>query len=161
MNQTLLRRIKELGILPTIFGFYPYYHGDKILPAFGAERLERMFAARWFLDAGIKVGAHSDYNCSPYQPIWGIHSLVNRKTANGLPIGQSQKISVMEALKLYTTNGAYHSFEEDIMGSIEPGKYADVVVLAKDILTVPTETIIDIPIDMTIVGGKIAYQRET
>ncbi len=156
----IIARIKRLGVLPTIFGPYVYYHGDKILPAFGAERLERMFAARSFLDAGIKVTAHSDNTAGPYPPLMAIHGLVNRKSANGQPIGMSQKISVMEALKLYTINAAYHTFEEDISGSIEPGKFADMVVLGKDILTVPTETIIDIPIDMTIVDGKIVYQRE-
>jgi len=157
----IIARIKRLGVLPTIFGPYPYYHGDKILPAFGAERLERMFAARSFLDAGIKVAAHSDHNASPYPPLMGIHALVNRKTANGQPIGMSQKISVMEALKLYTINAAYHTFEEDVLGSIELGKFADMVVLRKDILTVPAETIIDIPVDMTIVDGKIVYQGES
>ena len=65
----------------------------------------------------------------------------------------------MEALKLYTINAAYHSYEEDVLGSIEPGKYADMVVLGKDILTVPTEEIIDIPIDMTFVGGKLVYEK--
>jgi len=156
-----IARIKRLGVLPTIFGPYPYYHGDKILSAFGAERLERMFAARSFLDAEIKVSAHSDHSASPYPPLMGIHSLVNRKSANGKPIGISQKISVMEALKLYTINAAFHTFEEDALGSIEAGKFADMVVLGKDILTVPTETIIDIPIDMTIVNGKIVYRRES
>jgi len=155
----IIERIRMLGVLPTIFGPYPYYHGDKILPAFGAERLERMFAARNFLDAGIKVSAHSDHHASPYPPLMGIHALVNRRSVNGQPIGQSQKISVMDALRLYTINAAYHSFEEDIMGSIEPTKYADMVVLGRDILTVPAETIIDMPIDMTIVGGRIVYQR--
>jgi hypothetical protein len=155
----IISRIKRLNILPTIFGPYPYYHGDKILPAFGAERLERMFAARSLLDAGIRISAHSDHSASPYPPVMGIHALVNRKSAKGQAIGQSQKITVMEALKLYTINAAYHSFEEDAMGSIEPGKYADMVVLGRDILTVPTETIIDIPIDMTIVGGRIVYQH--
>ncbi len=66
-----------------------------------------------------------------------------------------------EALKLYTINAAYHTFEENVLGSIEAGKFADMVVLGKDILTAPTETIIDIPIDMTIVGGKIVYQGES
>ncbi|MFC2005428.1 amidohydrolase [Chloroflexota bacterium] len=156
----IIVRIKKLGVLPTIFGPYPYYHGDKLLPAFGAERLERMFAAKSFLDTGIKVAAHSDHSASPYPPLMGIHALVNRKSANGQPIGISQKISVTEALKLYTINAAFHTFEEDVLGSIEPGKFADMVVIGKDILTVPTETIIDIPIDMTIVDGKIVYQRE-
>ncbi len=143
-------------MLPTIFGAYPYYHGDKLIPAFGEERLERMFAAHSFLNAEINVAAHSDHSASPFPPLMGIHALFNRMTKDGKPIGQSQKISVMDALKLYTINAAYHSFDEDSLGSIEVGKYADMVVLGKDILTVPKETIID----MTIVGGKIVYKRD-
>ncbi len=156
----ILERIKKLGALPTTFATYIYYHGDKLLPAFGADRAERMFAFRWYLDAGIKAAAHSDGpGPSPIPPLMGIHGMVNRKTAKGKPFGPSQKVSVMEAIKLYTINAAYHSYEEDVLGSIEPGKYADMVVLGKDILTVPTEEIIDIPIDMTFVGGKIVYEK--
>lgn len=160
VSPELVARIKKLGLLPTIFGAYPYYHGDKLTPAFGEKRLEWMFAAHSFLNAGVKVAAHSDHSASPFQPLMGIHALVNRVTKSGKPIGQSQKVSVMEALKLYTINAAYHSFDEDSLGSIEVGKYADMVVLGKDLLTVPPETIINIPIDMTIVGGKIVYNRE-
>jgi hypothetical protein len=72
----------------------------------------------------------------------------------------SQKISVTEALKLYTINAAYQSFDEDMLGSIEVGKLADMVVLGEDILTVPAEMIIDIPVDMTIVDGGVVYTRE-
>jgi len=156
----IVSRMKKLGILPTIFGPYPYYHGDKIMPAFGADRLERMFAARSFLDAGIRVSAHSDHTASPYPPLMGIHALVNRRTAKGLPIGTSQKISVMEAIKLYTINAAYQGFEDDLSGSIEPGKFADMTVLGGDILTARPETIKDIPIDMTIVSGTAVYQKK-
>ena len=160
VNPEIIARIKKLGILPTIFGPYPYYHGDKILPAFGEKRLEWMFAARSFIDAGVKVSAHSDHSAAPYSPLMGIHALVNRETKAGKPIGQSQKISVMEALKLYTINAAYHSFDEDLLGSIEVGKYADMVILGRDILNVPQENIMDIPIDMTMIEGKIAYERD-
>jgi predicted amidohydrolase YtcJ len=159
VNPRIIQRIKELQMLPTIFGPYPYYHGDKLLPAFGEKRLEWMFAARSFLDSGIKVTAHSDHSAGPMPPLMGIHALVNRTTKAGKPIGQSQKISVMEALKLYTINAAYHSFDEDRLGSIEVGMLADFVVLGRDILTIPTEEIVDIPVDMTIVGGKTVYQR--
>jgi hypothetical protein len=159
VNPELVRRIRDLGILPTIFGPYPYYHGDKLLPAFGEERLEWMFAARSFLDAGVAITAHSDHSAAPFPPLMGIHALVNRTTKAGRPIGQSQKVSVMEALKLYTVNAAYQSFDEDRLGSIEEGKLADMVVLGEDILTVPTEKIIDIPIDLTIVGGEVVYKR--
>jgi predicted amidohydrolase YtcJ len=154
----LVDRIKELDILPTIFGPYVYYHGDKLIPAFGEERLERMFAARSFLDAGVKIAAHSDHPCAPYPPLMAIHGLVNRKTKAGKPIGQSQKISVKEALKLYTTHSAYQQLDEDKLGSIEEGKLADMVVLGEDILTVDPERIKDISIERTIIEGKTVYQ---
>jgi predicted amidohydrolase YtcJ len=159
VNPVIVKRIKNLKMLPAIFGNYPYCYGDKLIPAFGEKRLEWMFAARSFIDAGVKVSANSDYHASPFPPLMGIHALVNRVSKTGKPIGKSQKISVIEALKLYTINAAYHSFDEDSLGSIEVGKYADFVVLGNDILTVPPETIIDIPIDMTIVGGKVIYKK--
>jgi predicted amidohydrolase YtcJ len=117
-----------------------------------------MFAARSFIDMGVIVAAHSDHPCSPFPPLMAIHALVNRKTKAGKPIGISQKITALEALKLYTINAAYHSFDEDLLGSVEPNKLADFVVLQEDILTVPTERIKDIPIFMTIIDGKIVYQ---
>lgn len=159
ISPDIVARIKRLGILPTIFGPYVYYHGDKLIPAFGEKRLEWMFAARSFLDAGVMIAAHSDHPCAPYPPLMAIHGLVNRTTRAGKPIGQSQKISVLEALRLYSTMAAYHSFDEDRLGSLEVGKFADMVILGKDILTVPAEEIIDIPIEMTIVGGEIVHQE--
>ena len=159
VTKAIVDRIKRLKILPTIFGPYPYYHGDKLIPAFGEARLERMFAARWFLDADIKLAAHSDHPCAPYPPLMALHALVNRKTRSGKPLGLNQRITVMEALRLYTINSAYQSFDEDKLGSIEVGKLADVVVLGKDLLNVSTEEIKDIPVDMTIIDGKVIYRR--
>jgi predicted amidohydrolase YtcJ len=159
VNPKIISRMKNLGILPTIFGPYPYYHGDKLIPAFGEDRLEWMFAARSFLDANIIISAHSDHPCAPNHPLMGIHSLVNRKTKAGQPIGQSQRISVKDALRLYTSNAAYHSFDEDSLGSIEVGKLADFVLLSDDIFLINTDLIKDISIEMTIVGGKIVYEK--
>jgi hypothetical protein len=159
VNPEIISRIKELGILPTIFGPYPYYHGDKLIPAFGEDRLEWMFAARAFLEAEVMISAHSDHPCAPNPPLMAIHSLVNRKTKAGKPIGQSQKISVFDALRLYTINAAYHSFDEKQLGSIEEGKLADFVVLSDDILNVDPGLIKDLSIEMTIVGGEIVYKK--
>jgi len=131
-----------------------------LIPAFGEKRLEWMFAARSFLDAGVPIAAHSDHPCAPYPPIMAVHALVNRTTKAGLPIGRSQRISVLEALRLYTINAAYHQFDEDKLGSLEVGKLADFVVLSDDILSVPMENILNIQIDMTVVDGKIVYQRQ-
>ncbi|MBN2289479.1 MAG: amidohydrolase family protein, partial [Candidatus Glassbacteria bacterium] len=159
LNPELVDRIKRLGMLPTLFGAYPYYHGDKLIPAFGEKRLEWMFAARSLLDAGVAVSANSDYDASPFPPLMGIHALVNRRTKAGKPVGEQQKISVVEALRLYTINAAYQSFDEDLLGSVEPGKCADLVVLGEDILSVPAERIIEIPVEMTLVGGKVVFEK--
>jgi predicted amidohydrolase YtcJ len=159
INPGLVDRIKKLEMLPTIFGPYVYYHGDKLIPAFGEKRLEWMFAARTFIDAGVTIAAHSDHPCAPHPPLMALHSLVNRTTRAGKLIGQNQKVGVMEALKLYTINAAYQSFDEDRLGSLETGKLADMVVLGEDLLTIPTEKIIDIPIEMTIIDGKVVYQK--
>jgi predicted amidohydrolase YtcJ len=156
----IISRMKHLGILPTIFGSFIYFVGDKMLPAYGPERAERMFAARSLLDAGLTVSAHSDYSGAPYAPLLGIHTLVNRRTLGGRVYGSKQQISVMEALKLYTINAAYHSFEENTLGSIEPGKLADMVVLGKDLLTIEKDSIKDIPIDMVILGGSVVYKGD-
>jgi hypothetical protein len=119
-----------------------------------------MFAARSFLDAGVKIAAHSDHPCAPYTPLMAIHGLVNRKTKAGRPIGSSQKVSVTEALRLYTVNSAYQQLDEDKLGSLEEGKLADMVVLGEDILTVPTERIKNITVDMTIIDGQVVFIRE-
>ncbi|MHA2002714.1 MAG: amidohydrolase [Candidatus Thorarchaeota archaeon] len=159
VNPRIVERIKKLGVLPTIFGPYAYYHGDKLIPAFGEKRLEWMFAARSFLDADVVIAAHSDHPCAPYPPLMAIHALVNRTTKAGNPIGRSQRISVIEALKLYTTHAAFHQFDEDRLGSLEVGKLADFVVLSEDILTVSKENIIDIKVDMTVIDGRVVYRK--
>ncbi|MFO7837592.1 MAG: amidohydrolase [Candidatus Thorarchaeota archaeon] len=158
INPEIVERIKKLGVLPTIFGPYAYYHGDKLIPAFGEERLEWMFGGRSFLDADIRVAAHSDHPCAPFNPFMAIHALVNRITKNGQPIGPSQRIPVFDALKLYTTNSAYQQFDENRLGSIEPDKLADIVILSQDILTIPSDEIIDTEVVMTIIDGNIVYQ---
>lgn len=158
VSQEIIDRMKKLEILPSIFGPYVYYHGDKLLPAFGEERSEWMFAAKSFLESGNKVAAHSDHPCAPLAPLMGIHALANRKTVSGKWYGKSQQVSVLDALRLYTTNAAYHSFDEDILGSLETGKLMDLVVLSKNILTVDPEEIKDIQILMTIIDGKVVYK---
>ena len=90
----------------------------------------------------------------------GIHVCVNRTSETGQNLGQSQKISVMDAIKVYTWNGAYITFEEDIKGSIEPGKLADMVVLDTDILTCDPDDIAKTKVLTTIIDGEVVYQRE-
>jgi predicted amidohydrolase YtcJ len=157
INDTLIQRIKELNAIPCPFSTYVYFHGEKMVH-YGKERLENMFAVRSFLDAGINVTQTSDYPPGPFEPMMAIQSSVTRTDMSGNVWGASQRISVEEALKVGTLNGAYASYEEDIKGSLETGKLADLVVLEKDPAHVDPSTIIDIKVERTMVGGRWVYE---
>ena len=159
VNSEILKRIKKLGMLVTPFGSYIYHHGEKMIPHYGARRVEMMFAHRSFLDYGIPVSGSSDSPCGPYEPLLAIQSCVTRKSSAGETLGSRQRITVEEAISIYTRASAYASFEENIKGSITPGKLADLVVLGEDPRKVDPGEIKDIPVEMTIVGGEIKYER--
>lgn len=154
VNPDLLGRIKATGTVATPFCTYVYYHGEK-MRYYGEERLQWMFAQRSFIDYGIVSTGATDYPPGPYEPLMGIQSCVTRTDSEGNLWGPNQRITVEEALRIYTLNGAYASFEEDRKGSIEPGKLADLVVLGADPTQVDPMTIMDIPIEATIVGGEV------
>ena len=117
-----------------------------------------MFAHRWFLDHGIRVAGASDYVPGPYEPLMAIQSMVTRKDFAGRVWGANQRISVDEALRVCTINGAYASFEEARKGSISPGKLADWVMLAADPHDVPPDEIKQIQVVKTVVDGVGVYQ---
>ena len=151
----ILRRIKKLGLVVVPHSYiYQLLSGDK-MKAFGS-RISMMFAHRSFLDYGIPVAGNSD-NPDPLDPLLGIQTMVTRKTKDGEVLGPEQRISAEEAIRIYTLGGAYASFEEDIKGSIEVGKLADFVVLSNDPAKVDPDTIKDIKVEKTIVGGQIVY----
>ncbi|MAV89719.1 MAG: amidohydrolase, partial [Candidatus Marinimicrobia bacterium] len=153
----LVQRIKELEVIPNPFSTYVYFHGEK-MKEYGKERLENMFAVRSFLDAGIPVTQTSDYPPGPFEPMMAIQSSVTRTDYTGEVWGPSQKISVEEAIKVATINGAYASYEENIKGSIEIGKLADLTILGQDPRETDPMRIINIPIERTMVGGKWVYE---
>ncbi len=156
VNPDLLGRIKALGCVATPFCTYIYYHGEK-MPFYGDKRLEWMFAQRSFLDYGINATGATDYPPGPYEPLLGIQSCVTRTDSSGRVWGANQAVTVEEALRIYTLHGAYASFEEDVKGSIEVGKLADMVVLDQDPTEIDPMTIKDIPVLRTIVGGATVY----
>ena len=110
------------------------------------------------MDYGVVSTGATDYPPGPYEPLLGIQSCVTRTDINGTLWGASQKIPVEDALRIYTLNGAYASFEENIKGSIEVGKLADYVVLEEDLLKVDPFAIKDIKVLQTVVGGKTTYE---
>jgi predicted amidohydrolase YtcJ len=157
INDDLLRRIKAAGAVPAAFTSYAYYNSDKF-HFYGEELMKRCMAYRSFLDAGIPVAAGSDFSPGPFDPRMAIQGMVTRTGWDGKTWGANQRISVEEALRVNTLNGAYNSHEEAIKGSITTGKLADFAVLSEDLFTVPQEKIKDIEIVRTVVGGTTVYQ---
>jgi predicted amidohydrolase YtcJ len=157
INDDLLRRIKAAGAVPAPFTSYGYYNTDKF-HFYGEELMQRSMAYRSFADAGIPAAAGSDFSPGPFAPMMGMQGMVTRKGWNGETWGAKQRISVDQALRVLTINGAYASREETIKGSITPGKLADFVVLADDPHTVDPDKIKDIAVVRTVTGGNAVYQ---
>ncbi len=152
VNPDLLARIKAVGAIPTPFYTYVHYHGNKWVE-YGQEKMRWMFAHRSFLDYGIPVAPASDYMPGPFSPLMAIQSMVTRKDFDGRIWGPNQRITVEQALRICTLNGAYASFEENLKGSITAGKLADFVVLADDPHEVDPDQIKEIQVARTVVGG--------
>jgi len=120
--------------------------------------MQWMFAHKSFLDYGIPVAPASDYTPGPFEPLMAIQSMVTRKDFKGRVWGPNQRITVSQAMKICTVNGAYASMEENIKGSITPGKLADLVILAADPHVTAEDEIKKISVLRTIVGGKTVFE---
>ena len=157
VDPEIIARIKALGVIPAPFYTYAYYHGEK-WSEYGDAKMERMFTHRSFIDAGIPVAPASDFTPGPYEPMMALQSMVTRKDRSGHVWGPSQRISIDEALRVCTVNGAYASCEEDLKGSLTPGKLADCVLLGQDPHDTDPDRLVDIPIARTILGGKTVHE---
>lgn len=160
VNDALLGRIEKVKILPVPQPIFLYEFGDGYLRNYGKDRTNRMFTCKSFIDRGILAAGSSDCPITFSNPLMGIHLAVNRVTQSGAKISQEERISKMEALKMFTYNGAYASFEEELKGSLEVGKVADIVILSEDFTRCSDDRIKDIKVDMTMVDGKIVYERK-
>jgi len=152
----LIARMKALDAVPACFTSYAYYNPDKF-KFYGEALMEHMMPYRSYLDAGIKVAGGCDFPPGPFSPLMGIQGMVTRTGWNGETWGANQRISVDEALRVYTMNGAYNAHEEDVKGSIARGKLADFVLLSDDPHQVSPDKIKDIQIVRTVVGGRTTY----
>jgi predicted amidohydrolase YtcJ len=157
INDSIIQRMRALNVIPTPFSTYVYYHGEK-MQYYGEERLKRMFALRTFLDAGLRPTQASDYPPGEFPPMMALQSEVTRTDMKGHVWGANQRISVEEAIYVGTMNGAHASYEENLKGSIEPGKLADLAVLGRDPFKEDPSTLVTIPIERTMMGGKWVYE---
>ena len=157
VTDDLVRRIKSLGAVPAMFTSYAYYNPDKFR-FYGEPLMRRCMAYRTMLDAGVPVAAGSDFSPGPFAPLMGIQGMVTRTGWDGTTWGANQRITVDEAIRVNTINGAYASREESLKGSITAGKLADFVLLADDPHAVRPDKIKDIQVVRTVVGGTTVHQ---
>ena len=157
-----LPRFAELGIVPSMQPTHGttdmHWAGDRL----GEERTRFAYAWRSLLDSGVRIAGGSDAPVEPLDPLAGYHAAVTRRDADGWPEGgwhPEQRVTREEALRMFTIDAAWSVFEDDLKGSIEPGKLADLVVLSKDILTLPEDELLDVQVLLTYLGGRMAYQN--
>lgn len=157
-----LPRYASLGVIASMQPYHAIDDGRWAERLIGARRSETTYAFRSLLDAGARLAFGSDWFVAPPTPLEGIYAAVTRRTLDGKhPDGwvPQQKITVEEALRAYTIDAAYAGFSENDLGSLEPGKLADLVVINEDLFTIPSEQLATASIRATIVGGKVVYQQ--
>jgi predicted amidohydrolase YtcJ len=155
-------RFAKLGVIASMQGVHCTSDGPWIPKRLGEER-SRTGAYVWrdLIDSGALVTNGTDVPVEDADPIPSFYASVSRITKDGTAFYPEQVMTREEALKSYTINNAYAAFEEDVKGSLSKGKYADVTVLSKDIMTVPVREIPEAKVLYTIVGGKILYRRDS
>jgi predicted amidohydrolase YtcJ len=158
-SQENFQYCKEMGIAVASQPSFLYYLGESYHENVGDDRSKWLKPHRAWIDEGIIVAAGTDSPVTPYYPFVSMWTSIARRTEiKGIQMGTKQKVSREEAIRMYTINGAYLSFEENIKGSLEPGKLADIVVIDRDILTCPEDNIKDTKVLTTYLGGKVVYQ---
>lgn len=166
-NKPAIERARRLGVVFDVQPAWLYFDGPAIKDVFGPERMKDFLPLRSMLDAGLIVGGGSDHMIrfdprlatNPYHPFFGMWMAITRKMVDGNVLNPEQRVSRFEALKMWTWNNAYLTFGEKQVGSIEPGKLADMAVITKDFATCPEDEIKDIETVETIVGGKVVFDR--
>ena len=156
IDDHILKRMADLRVMALPFTSYLWQHAEKLRPYYGA-RADRMFAHKSFLNAGVIPAAASDHPVGLHSALLGVQCMVTRKTPTGEVVGPGEKLPIEEAFKVYTTYAAYATGEENIKGSLTPGRLADIVVLDKDPWETEPDELGDIGINMTLVNGKIVY----
>jgi len=158
-----VEKFASLGIIPAMQPTHctsdMYFVEDRV----GTERAKGAYVWRWFIDAGLVIPCGSDFPVESNNPLLGIYAAITRQDRNGWPENgwfPEQRMTIEEAIKGFTIWAAYSAFQEDVLGSIESGKYADFTVLDKDILEIAPEEILTTKTTYTIVAGKIRYRAK-
>lgn len=158
-NEALLTRMRKLGVIPVPQPTLVHLAGDVYVDHLAPDLLSYVFANQSFFDYGLKPAGSSDSPITPCSPLLGMYAAVSRKTVNGNVFLPNEKVSLYEALQMYTVNAAYASFDEDLKGTLEIGKLGDLTVLPNGFLNFSAEQVKNAEIEMTIIGGKKVYQK--
>lgn len=157
-RQDQIQRMAQLGVTPSFFSSHTYYWGDRHAAIFmGPERAANMSPAGWALDAGIRYSAHADTPVTPMLPLQVVWSQVNRITTGGAELGRHQRVAPMAALRAVTIDAAWQVFMDDSIGSLEPGKLADMIVLSGSPLG--SSDVRELLVERTFIGGAEVYTR--
>jgi predicted amidohydrolase YtcJ len=165
-NAQAIQRARRLGVAFDSQPAWLHLDGAAIKDVFGPERMRDFLPLKSMFDAGVVVAGGSDHMIrfdsrnaiNPYNPFFGMWMAITRKTVDGAVLGPDQAVTREQALRMWTLNGAWMTFDEKIKGSIEPGKLADLVVISKDYLRCPVDDIKDIEALLTVVGGQVVYR---
>jgi predicted amidohydrolase YtcJ len=154
-------RFAKLGVIPSMQPYHAIDDGRWAEKVIGPERIKTTYAFRSLRDTGARLAFGSDWFVAPPSPLEGIYAAVTRRTLDGRnPDGwvPEQKITVEDALRAYTSGAAYAEFAEDRKGTLAAGKLADFVLLDRDLTRIPPETIREVKVVMTVVGGTVVYE---
>ena len=152
----------KLGVIPSMQPYHAIDDGRWVEQRIGPERIKTTYAFRTLLDTGAKLAFGSDWTVAPLDPILGVYAAVTRRTLDGKNPGgwvPQQKITVAEALRAYTVGSAYATFDEAKRGVLAPGYDADVVVIDRNLFTLPPDSLDRARVRYTIVGGKVVFRR--
>jgi predicted amidohydrolase YtcJ len=153
-------RFGQLGVIASVQPYQAIDDGRWAEARIGHDRASRTYAFRRFLNQGVHLAFGTDWDVAPLNPIWTVYAAVTRATLDGKnPDGwfPEQKLTVAEAVEAYTMGSAYAEFQEQVKGSITPGKLADIVLLSDDIFSIDPAKIRDVKVLKTIVGGKVVW----
>jgi len=153
------KRLRELHALVDGNPAFVYWLGA-FFPKYGAQRVRWTYPAKSYIENRIVAAGTSDVPVTPISPWWGIWALVARRDMqSGQILAPEERVTILEALEMYTRNPAYAGFEENQKGSLEPGKLADFIVVDRDVLSVPTDELKDVQVLKTFVGGELVSTR--
>src|SRR5699024_951730 len=154
----LVERMEEQQVIPIPNPAFFNEYGDGYVKNYG-ERAYQMYPLGDYIRSNIPAAIASDCPVTDFSPMRGIHASLTRQSQSGQVIGENQKITLLEAIRMYTINGAYASFEEEVKGSLEKGKLADLILFDRSLIKADIEELWNAQVEWTMIDGEIVYNR--